>query len=74
MNELADQMGETALRAMVHHQQNLIDRLLSEREGHLVSVEQAFRRRHNDQQKQIAKLEKLVLTLKSDLNQRRKAS
>src|SRR3546814_6240861 len=44
------------LRALARHQQAHIDRLLAERESHLRSVEESFRRRHNQQQAELDEL------------------
>lgn len=71
---IIDELDLPQLRAFAHHQNRLVQRLLSEREGHLKSVEQAFTRRHNAQQADIARLEQMVRVLKSELNQRKKAS
>lgn len=58
--EIIDVLDPTQLRAFAHHQNRLVQRLLTEREGHLRSVEAAFTRRHNQQQKQITALERIV--------------
>lgn len=73
-SEVIDSLDVVQLRAFAHHQNRLVQRLLSEREGHLRSVEAAFRVRHNVQQQTIAGLEQQVRVLKSELNQRKKAS
>lgn len=53
-------MDVESLRAFARHVSHLNDRLLSEREGHLVKVEQAFRRRHNEQSETILRLTKAL--------------
>ncbi|HEY9556846.1 MAG TPA: hypothetical protein VIR58_08925 [Acidimicrobiales bacterium] len=51
-----DALGVSELRALARHQQAHIDRLLAERESHLRSVEESFRRRHNQQQAELDEL------------------
>jgi len=53
-----DSLTPDQLRALAHRQRELIDRLLAEREQHLQDVAAAFRRRHNQQQVQLAELER----------------
>lgn len=46
---LVEDMGVDQLRVFARHLLRVNGDLLREREGHLKSVEEAFRRRHNDQ-------------------------
>lgn len=71
---IIDALELDQLRAFAHHQNRLVQRLLSEREGHLKSVEQAFTRRHNQQREDMDRLQTLAAALKSQINQQRKAS
>ena len=71
---IIDALDPDQLRNFAHHQNRLVQRLLREREGHLKSVEQAFTRRHNHQQAELAKRDQVIAALKAELNQQRKAS
>lgn len=55
---LLDLMDARSLRALVQQLRRERDMLLTERETHLRQVEQAFTRRHNQQQARIVGLEK----------------
>ena len=69
---IIDALELDQLRAFAHHQNRLVQKLLKEREQHLVTVEQAFTRRHNGQAKRIAELEQTIKALKGEINQQRK--
>jgi hypothetical protein len=53
---LVDDMSVDQLRTFARHLLRVNGDLLSEREGHLKSVEQAFRRRHNQQRDELYRL------------------
>ena len=61
---IIDSLELDQLRAFAHHQNRLVQKLLKEREQHLVRVEESFARRHNQQAMRIADLERTVAALK----------